>query len=323
VVEGLTHAARRALGALARLAVISLLLFLLLQLPPGGPADIFAADPAASPDAVARLRALWGLDRPLVAQYGTWLGRVLAGDWGRSFAEHRPVLEVVLERLPATLVLAGSALGFSLLAGVTLGALGATARSRTVRGAVETLAVAGMSVPTFWSGMLVLLAFAVELRWLPTGGMGTIGAPFSLGDRLLHLAGPTVVLGSVYVAQWARYVQSGLGEALQEEYLQAARAKGLREATLVLKHALPNAAIPLVTVIGLEAPRLFAGAMVTEVVFAWPGLGRLLTATLLSRDYPVAMGVLMMLAIAVVGSNLLTDLLYRVVDPRVRLEATR
>jgi peptide/nickel transport system permease protein len=176
-----------------------------------------------------------------------------------------------------------------------------------------------MSVPTFWSGTLVILVFAVWLRWVPAGGMATVGGGFSLADRLAHLVAPMVVLGSVYVAQWTRYVQAGLGEALREDYVRTGRAKGVAEGRLLVKHALPNAAIPLVTVLGLEIPRLLAGAMVTEVVFAWPGLGRLLTASLLARDYPVAMGVLMLLAVAVVLVNLLTDLAYGWIDPRVRV----
>jgi peptide/nickel transport system permease protein len=281
---------------------------------------VLAGDPAATPEAIARLRTLWGLDRPLPVQYGIWLARAATGDWGRSFAEHRPVREVVTERLPATLVLAGSALLLSLAVGVPLGVLGAAAPHRGVRAAVQVGAVLGLSVPTFWSGTLVLLLFALRLGWLPSGGLATIGAGFSLGDRLLHLAGPAAVLGSVYVAQWARYTQAGLAEALGEDYVRTGRAKGLREAPLVLRHALPNAAIPLVTAIGLEAPRLLAGAMVTEVVFAWPGLGRLLATGLLSRDYPVALGILMLLAVTVVAANLLTDVAYRVLDPRVRLE---
>ena len=315
----MTHLARRLPQSALRLLVISLILFAVLHIPPGGPADILAADPAASPEAIARIKALWGLDRPVHVQYAVWLRRVLTGDWGRSFAEHRPVVAVVLERVPATLVLTGSALAFSLVLGFGLGALGATVRRRGGQALVQGLAVLGMSVPTFWSGTLVILVFAVWLRWIPAGGMTTIGGEFSVADRLVHLVAPMVVLGSVYVAQWTRYVQAGLGEALREDYVRTGRAKGVTEGALLVKHALPNAAIPLVTVIGLEIPRLLAGAMVTEVVFAWPGLGRLLTASLLARDYPVAMGVLMLLATAVVLVNLATDVAYGWIDPRVRV----
>jgi peptide/nickel transport system permease protein len=229
------------------------------------------------------------------------------------------VLDVVWERLPATLLLTGTALALSLVVGLGLGAAGAVIPHRGWQTFVQALAVVGMSVPTFWSGMLVLLFFSGRLGWLPSGGMATIGGAFSVADRAWHLAGPAVVLGSVYLAQWTRYVQSGLSEVLREDYVRTGRAKGLGGTALLLRHALPNAAIPLVTVIGLEAPRLLAGAMVTEVVFSWPGLGRLLTQSLLGRDYPVAMGTLMLLAVAVVIANLLADLAYRVLDPRVRL----
>jgi len=313
------YVARRVLGAGARLFCISLILFVMLQAPPGGPADIFAADPAASPEAIARIKTLWGLDRPVLVQYGVWLGNAITGHWGNSFSEHRPVSSVVFERVPATLLLTGSALLFSLVVGVLLGAVGAATRRRGVQSVVQALAVLGMSVPTFWSGMLVLLFFSVYLRWIPSSGMATIGAGFSLADRFLHLVGPAVVLGSVYVAQWARYTQAGLAESLREDYIRTARAQGLGEMMLLFKHALPNASIPLVTVVGLEVPRLLAGAMVTEVVFAWPGLGRLLTASLLNRDYPVAMGVLMMLGVTVVLANLITDSAYHRIDPRVRV----
>lgn len=314
-----TALGRRVVGAGVRLLCISCLLFLVLQVPRGGPADIYAADPAASPEAIARIRELWGLDRPLLVQYGLWLRNSVMGAWGQSFSEHRPVRAVVLERVPATLVLTGSALLFSLAGGVLLGTASAATRRREIQSAIQGLSVLGMSLPTFWSGMLALLLFSGYLRWIPSGGMATIGAGFSVGDRLLHLLAPAAVLGSVYVAQWARYTQAGLDEALREDYIRTARARGVRETVLLLKHALPNASIPLVTAVGLEVPRLLAGAMVTEVVFAWPGLGRLLTQSLLARDYPVAMGVLMMLAAAVVTVNLLTDVVYRWVDPRVRV----
>ena len=167
--------------------------------------------------------------------------------------------------------------------------------------------------------MLVLLFCRAVWAGFPREGCRRSAESFSVGDRLWHLAGPALVLGSVYVAQWTRYVQAGLSEVLREDFVRTGRAKGLAETALLLRHALPNAAIPLVTVLGLEAPRLLAGAMVTEVVFAWPGLGRLLTQSLLGRDYPVAMGTLMLLALAVVATNLLTDLAYRLVDPRIRL----
>lgn len=316
----LTYLLKRIAGLAPRLLLISGVLFLVIHLPPGGPADIYAGDPSASPQSVARLRELWGLDQPLYLQYARWLGNLIRGDWGMSFAERRPAQAVIAERIGNTLWLTGGALVVALSIGVALGVVGAMSRSRWVRSGVQVVAVIGMSVPTFWSGTLALLVFGVYLGWIPLGGMATIGQPFSLGDRLWHLAAPAVVLGSVYVAQWARYVQAGLDSALREDFIRTAYAKGLSRLRVVLRHAFPNAAIPFVTVLGLEAPRLLAGAMVTEVVFSWPGVGRLLTSSLLGRDYPVVLGTLMVLVLAVVIANLLTDLLYGVFDPRVRYE---
>lgn len=310
----------RIAGILPRILMISVVLFLLIHLPAGGPADIYAADPSASPSSIQRIRELWGLDQPLYVQYGQWLANVATSNWGMSFSERRPVTTVVGERLVNTLWLTAGALAFALILGLSLGVMGATSRSRLVRNAVQGFAILGISVPTFWSGTLVILFFSVYLNWIPTGGMATIGAPYSLADRLWHLLAPAVVLGSYYVAQWSRYVQASLSDVLREDYIRTASAKGLRKLTLVLRHGLPNVAIPLITVFGLEVPRILSGAMVTEVVFSWPGLGRLLTASLLSRDYPVVMGTLMVFVFAVIIANLLADVAYGLADPRVRYE---
>lgn len=316
----LSYLLRRIAGLAPRLLLISVVLFLVIHLPAGGPADIYAADPAASPQSIARIRELWGLDQPLYVQYLRWLGNLISGDWGMSFSERRPARAVIVERIVNTLWLTGGALTIALTVGVTLGVIGAISRTRWVRSAVQVLAVIGMSVPTFWSGTLVLLVFAVYLGWIPSGGMASIGQPFLLSDRLWHLVAPAVVLSSVYVAQWARYVQAGLGSTLSEDFIRTAHAKGLSRLRVVLRHGFPNAAIPLITVLGLEAPRILSGAMVTEVVFSWPGVGRLLTSSLLGRDYPVVLGTLMVLVLAVLVANLLTDLLYGVLDPRIRYE---
>ena len=312
------YAAGRTLGALPRVLLVSLLLFLLLQLPAGGPADVFAADPNASPEAIERIEELWGLDRPVYEQYLAWLGNMVRGDWGFSFGERRPARTVVLERLGNTLWLTGGALLVGLVFGVALGVATAASRRRSARAALQLLSVLGMSIPTFWSGTLVLLFFGVRLGWIPSGGMGTIGEAFSLSDLLYHLMAPALVLGSVYVAQWSRFVHAGLEEAMREDYVRTARSKGRGRSALLMRHAFPNAAIPLLTVLGLELPRLMAGAMVTEVVFAWPGLGKLLTDSLLGRDYPVVMAALMLLVLLVIVANLLTDLAYGLLDPRVR-----
>lgn len=298
--------------------LISILLFGVVHLPKGGPADMYAADPAATPEAIERMRELWGLDQPLHVQYWRWVSRLASGDWGTSYVERRPARDVVLDRLGATLRLTGAALLVGLVVGVTLGVIASLSRSPLVKGGARLLAVLGMSVPTFWSGALVLLLFSSYLRWIPAGGVGTIGAPPTLLDTLWHLLAPALVLGSVYVAQWMRYVQAGLESVAHDDFVRTARAKGLTPRRALLRHGLPNVALPLVTVLGLEVPRLISGAMVTEVVFTWPGIGRLLHGSLVTRDYPVVLGVLLVAAAAVVLVNLVTDLLYALLDPRVR-----
>lgn len=298
--------------------LISILLFGVVHLPKGGPADMYAADPAATPEAIERMRELWGLDQPLHVQYWRWVSRLAIGDWGTSYVERRPARDVVLDRLGATLRLTGAALLVGLVVGVTLGVIASLSRSPLVKGGARLLAVLGMSVPTFWSGALVLLLFSSYLRWIPAGGVGTIGAPPTLLDTLWHLLAPALVLGSVYVAQWMRYVQAGLESVAHDDFVRTARAKGLTPRRALLRHGLPNVALPLVTVLGLEVPRLISGAMVTEVVFTWPGIGRLLHGSLVTRDYPVVLGVLLVAAAAVVLVNLVTDLLYALLDPRVR-----
>jgi len=298
--------------------LISILLFGVVHLPKGGPADVYAADPAATPEAIERMRELWGLDQPLYVQYWRWVSRLASGDWGTSYVERRPARDVVLDRLGATLRLTGAALLVGLVVGVTLGVIASLSRSPLVKGGARLLAVLGMSVPTFWSGALVLLLFSSYLRWIPAGGVGTIGAPPTLLDTLWHLLAPALVLGSVYVAQWMRYVQAGLESVANDDFVRTARAKGLTPRRALLRHGLPNVALPLVTVLGLEVPRLISGAMVTEVVFTWPGIGRLLHGSLVTRDYPVVLGVLLVAAAAVVLVNLVTDLLYALLDPRVR-----
>lgn len=307
-------------GLIPRLALISVILFGVVHLPKGGPADVYAADPAATPEAIERMKEIWGLDAPLGVQYLRWVGNLVSGDWGRSYVERRPALDVIMSRLPNTLRLTGAALLYGLVVGVGLGILVSVVRARWLQSVARVIAVLGMSVPTFWSGAIVLLVFGTMFRVIPAGGVGTIGLPPTLSDALWHLVAPAVVLGSVYVAQWMRFVQAGLESVAREDYVRTASAKGLPRVRALLSHGLPNVLLPLITLLGLEIPRLLSGAMVTEVVFTWPGIGRLLSGALVARDYPVVLAVLTVSALAVVLMNLLTDLLYGVLDPRVRYD---
>lgn len=302
------------------LFVVSLLIFGLLHLAPGGPAAMYAS-PDAGPEDLARIERLLGTDQPLPAQYASWLGNVLRGDWGISFRYREPVAAVVGGRLPNTVQLVLASLMLAVGLSIPLGIVAAVARRRWVQYIASVATMIGVSIPTFWLGMMVLLFFSVRLRWLPSGGMSTIGAGFDPVDQLAHLIAPATVLATLYIAAWSRYVRSSVLEVIHQDYIRTARAKGIGERVVLFRHALRNALLPLVTLIGLQGGSLVGGAMITEVVFAWPGMGRLLAESLTSRDYPVLMAAFMTMAVLTVLGNLIADLAYGWVDPRIRLAA--
>jgi peptide/nickel transport system permease protein len=244
---------------------------------------------------------------------------MVRGDWGRSFRYREPVTTVLAGRLPNTVQLMLAALFMAIGLAIPLGVLSATSRRRWMQYQASIVSMFGISIPTFWLGMMILLFFSVKLRWLPSGGMATIGGGFGLADRLAHLIGPASVLATLYIAGWSRYLRSSLLEVIHEDYVRTARAKGLTERMVLLRHALRNAVLPLVTLIGLQGPTLVGGAVITETVFAWPGMGRLLTESLTGRDYPVLMASFMIMALLTVMGNLLADLTYGWIDPRIRL----
>ncbi len=302
------------------LFAVSLLIFGLLHLAPGGPAAMYAS-PDSGPEDLARIERLLGTDQPLPVQYANWLGNVLRGDWGISFRYREPVAAVLGGRLPNTVQLVLASLVLAVGLSIPLGIIAAVARRRWVQYLASVTAMIGVSIPTFWLGMMVLLFFSVRLRWLPSGGMSTIGAEFDPGDQLAHLIAPAAVLATLYIAAWSRYVRSSLLEVIHQDYVRTARAKGLGERVVLVRHALRNALLPLVTLIGLQGGSLVGGAMITEVVFAWPGMGRLLAESLTSRDYPVLMAAFMIMAVLTVLGNLVADLAYGWIDPRIRLAA--
>ena len=314
-----TFLARRLLAAVPTLLAVSLVVFLLLHAAPGGPMAVYLNSPHADPEDLRRLEERLGLHDPYAVQYAKWLGAMLTGDWGISYKYARPVGAIVGERVLNTVELVAASLVIASLVAVPLGVIAATARPAVQRfiGAVSML---GVSVPTFWLGIVVLLLFSVKLRLLPSGGMATLGAEFSLTDRLWHLLAPAAVLATLEIAGWSRYLRSMLLEALRQDFVRTARAKGLAEGGVVLRHAFRNALLPLITLLGLQGGRLVGGAMITETVFAWPGMGRLLVDSLIGRDYPVLMAAFMLMAVLVLLGNLLADLTYGVADPRIRLE---
>lgn len=312
------YVARRLLGALPLLLGISIINFAIMRLTPGGPMAVYANYPNMSAEDIARIETSLGLHDPLQVQYMKWLQSMAGGNWGISYISGRPVIRLITERVPATVLLMGSALLITILFGVGLGTVSALRRRSAVDQLASVGALLGLSTPTFWLGLMVILVFSVGLRWLPTGGMTAPGEAFSFLSLLRHLIAPACVLGVVQIAVWSRYMRSSLLDVMGQDFIRTARSKGLAGRQIFTKHMLKNAILPVITLFGLQVPQVFGGALVTETVFSWPGIGRLYFDSLNNRDYGVLMGILMITAVLVVVGNLLADILYVIADPRIR-----
>jgi peptide/nickel transport system permease protein len=284
---------------------------------PGDPAILFLGE-EADPDTVARFRARLGFDRPLATQYLEWLGRALQGDLGRSLRTNQPVTEAILQRLPVTLELLGAALLVSLAIAVPMGIVSAVKRNSGVDLASTVFALVGFSLPNFWLGLMLIYVFALLLRWLPPSGFVPLSA--GVGSNLQALMLPALTLGTALAALVTRQLRSGMLEVLRQDYVRTAQAKGLSQRVVVGKHALRNALIAVVTVIGLQIGGLLGNTIITESLFALPGVGRLMIDAVFSRDFFVVQGVILFLAVGYVVSNLLVDLVYSYLDPRIRLQ---
>jgi peptide/nickel transport system permease protein len=311
------YIAGRIAQSVAVLFFVSVLTFLLIHAAPGGPAVLLA--PEMTSEQIQQAQHTLGLDQPLPVQYARWLRTLLRGDLGTSYGTGLPVLQMLIGRLPATLELAGSGFALTVVAGMAIGIFSALRRGSVLDHLATGATFFGMSVPIFWFALMLIIAFSVVLHALPAGGAYTLGAPPSVGDRVAHLVLAAVVLATFNLAQIARYTRSSMLDVLNTDYLRTARAKGLAPKAVVYRHALRNALIPVVTVIALGIPRLVGGAAVTESIFAWPGMGQLAVDSALQRDYPMIMGITLMVSAVVVVTNLLTDLSYLVIDPRVKL----
>jgi peptide/nickel transport system permease protein len=315
----LVYVVRRLLQAVPLLIGISFAGFVLLRLAPGGPMAVYAQNPNMSEADLRRIEHVLGLDAPIHVQYVKWAAGMARGELGYSYRTGRPVGEAIRDRVPATLELMGAAYLIAVGLGLTTGIVSAVRRHSFFDYVATTGAMIGLSVPTFWFGLLVIIVFAGGLRWIPSGGMATLGAPFSLADRASHLVGPAAVLGLWMTATWSRYTRSSVLEVVGQDFVRTARAKGLRERTVLLRHTLRNALIPLITLAGLEFRNLFGGALVTETVFSWPGIGRLYLDSLNYQDYAMILGLLLLTSVTVVAGSLLADVLYAAADPRIRL----
>ena len=301
------------------MVLVSIIGFAVLHLAPGGPLAQFALVPGMSQADIARIAAQMGLDRPLPVQYWDWFTHLLRGDWGRSYRDTQPVLDVIGSHLFATLELMITATLIAIVLGVWIGVMGAIRRYSAFDYLATIGAMIALSIPTFWFGLVVIYLFSVKLGWVPSGNMYTIGDG-SLLDFLHHLIAPALVLALVEVAIWSRYMRASMLDVINQDFVRTARAKGLPERTVLLHHALRNALIPMITLAGMQLPTLLGGALVTETIFTWPGMGRLFLDSLGYRDYPVVMGILMFSALLVLIGNLVADLLCAAADPRIRLD---
>ena len=300
---------RRLLLTIPVILGVATLVFSLIHLVPGDPAQVMLGEGAAEKD-VIELRARLGLDRPLLEQYGVFLRGFIRGDLGTSFRTGQPVTTAILERVPATVELALAAMLVAMVVALPLGIIAAVRHGRFTDHAAMTASLAGISIPNFWLGPMLAIIFSIELGWLPVSGRG--------GWESLIL--PAISLGAALAAILARMTRASLLEELRELYVRAARARGVSRARAILRHGLRNSLIPLVTILGLQFGAVLTGAVITETIFAWPGIGRLLIQSITTRDYPLVQGCILLIAVTYVSVNLITDLLYGVLDPRIRFE---
>ena len=305
----LRYCIRRVLLAVPVLLGVATLVFSLIHLVPGDPAQAMMGD-GASPQDVAELRVSLGLDKPLLTQYATFLRRGLGGDLGKSFRTGQPVTTMIAERVPATAELAVAAMLVAIAIAIPLGVVAAVWRGTAIDYGAMTFALAGVSIPNFWLGPLLAIVFAVELGWLPVSGRGTTA----------NLILPAISLGLALAAILARMTRASLLDELNELYVRAARARGVSPAGAIASHALRNSMVPLLTIIALQFGAVLTGAVITETIFAWPVIGRLLIQSIGFRDYPVVQGCILLIAVTYVTVNLVIDVMYGVLDPRIRLE---
>ena len=313
------YVVRRLLLLVPVLLGVSVIIFMVLHLSPGDPAEIMLGSQATQAD-LDRLRAELGLTEPLYVQYVHWLGLVARGDLGRSIWMKRPVLGEVLGRFKATLILTGAGLVLSTVIGLALGIASAVRPNSLLDRLSAVASLFGASMPVFWLGIVLMVIFALWLGWLPASGMFAPYGGGDLRDLLVHLALPAVTLAAASVTIIARLTRSTMLETLGQDYIRTARAKGVVERAVVLRHGLKNALIPIVTVVGVQAGYLLGGAVLTETVFAWPGVGTLMVQGILARDFPLVQGCVLVVALSFVVINLAVDLLYAWLDPRIRYE---
>ena len=317
------YVARRFFASVVVVLGVTLITLVLMSSTRGAYVPGIDLNPALRPEDIARLRASLGLDEPFYVWYAGWIWAVLHGDFGRSMIDGSPVVGHILDRLPNTLELTATAIVIGVLISVPVGIIGALRRGSKADHSLTVVSVAGFAVPQFWMGLMLILIFSVTLEqhglpWLPSSGAFSAFNGGDFLDRVVHLILPATVLSFFYLSVWSRFIRSSMLEVLGQDYIRTARAKGMSERRVVYLHGLRNALIPLVTLIGLELPGLVSGGLVVEVVFGWPGIGKLAFERALQYDYSTVMGVTFFATLLVIAGNLIADLLYGVLDPRIR-----
>jgi len=321
---------RRIVQSIPVFIAITIVTFALIHAIPGGPTARLELDADIKPEDIARIRANMGLNQPVWKQYLIWVGLMptsqgeynglLQGDLGVSYLDQTPVARNILERLPNTLLLSITSLVISLALALPIGVWSAVKQYSMFDNVFTVLSTAGVSIPSFWFGLIAILLFSVKLRWLPSGGMYTLGQEKTAADMFKHLLMPATILSILNVAGWSRYTRASMLEVIRQDYVRTARAKGLAERIIVLRHALRNALIPIATLLGLSLPGLVSGALITETIFGWPGMGRLAYSAAKDRDYPIIMGTLLVSTVLVIVGNFLADIAYTFLDPRITVD---
>lgn len=322
-----TYAVRRILQAIPITFIISLMLFFLVRAAPGGPLTSARRNPNVSQEQIAALEHKLGLDLPLPVQYWKWLSGIVRGDFGDSIKFHRPVFVMISERIPNTLMLVGLAFAVTLVLAVPLGTFSARKPYSVFDHTMTTLTFIGQSLPVYWLGLGLIVIFYINIQnpftggpLFPSGGLNTVGKEGDFWDAAWHLVLPVTALSASWVAWYSRFLRSSMLDVLHEDYVRTARAKGVADNGVYYKHALRNAFIPLITMIALDLPSLFAGSLFVETIFSWPGMGRLFWDAARGRDYPVLLGVVMITAVMIIGCNILADLAYGLLDPKVKYD---
>lgn len=316
---------KRLLTFIPLLLGISLISFFIMHLAPGDPTALFV-DPSVKPEELLRVRANWGLDKPILMQYFFWLKNALKGDFGTAYLINRPVIMVIAERIPNTLLLMVPAFLLTLLISIPLGVISAVKKNKWFDHVVTFISFTAMSIPSFWLALMLMLLFSITLNILPSSGMfdpmtRSDSIAGNILDLIRHMILPVLTMVILSLAGISRYVRGSMIEVLSQNYIRAARAKGLPEKMVLFKHALKNALLPLITILGMSLPDLFGGAFIIETIFAWPGMGRLGVTSIFSRNYPVIMGIIIVSSALILLGNLLADICYSIADPRVRIES--